>query len=152
MTKRILIFGATGTWGSGALLECLDHPEITEVTCILRRSSGRTHPKLRELLHSDFRDFSAISREFAGIDACFWALGSPSSGHTAEEFTRIEHGFVTAAAKALHAQSTQCRFVIVSGPGADRSETSRQLWARIKGRAEKTNAERERGMLRWPHA
>ncbi|UOA15849.1 MULTISPECIES: hypothetical protein [Sulfitobacter] len=31
MTKRILIFGTTGTVGSGALFECLDHPEITEV-------------------------------------------------------------------------------------------------------------------------
>lgn len=138
MTKRILIFGATGTVGSGALLECLDHPEITEVICVLRRSSGHTHPKLREILHSDFDDFSAIERKFAGIDACFWALGSPSSGHTVEEFTRIEHGFVSAAVKALYDESRQCRFVFVSGPSADRSEMSRQLWARIKGRAENT--------------
>lgn len=136
MTKRVMIFGATGTVGAGALLECLDHPGIDEVICVVRRASGRSHPKLTEVLHEDFLEFSPIAAAFRGLDGCFWAIGSPSSGKAARDYERITHDFVVAAARAIHAQSPQCRFVFVSGAGADETGTSRQLWARVKGRAE----------------
>lgn len=136
MSKRVMIFGATGTVGAGTLLECLDHPEIDEVICVLRRPNGREHPKLREVIHDDFMDFSSIAAEFGNIDGCFWAIGVPSSGRSEEEYTRITHDYTFAAAEVLREQSPQCCFVLISGAGADETENSRQMWARVKGRTE----------------
>ncbi|ULO20312.1 MULTISPECIES: hypothetical protein [unclassified Sulfitobacter] len=136
MKKCVLIFGATGTVGAGALLECLDHPEIGEVLCIVRRPTGRSHPKLREIIHRDFLDFATIASDMHDIDGCFWAVGTPSSGADEQAYIRVEHDYVAAAARALHKQSPQCCFVFGSGAGADETETSRQLWARVKGQAE----------------
>ncbi len=136
MTKRVLIFGATGTVGAGALLECLDHPEIGEVLCIVRRPTGRSHSKLREIIHGDFLDYASIAADLRDIDGCFWAVGTRSSGLSEQDYIRVEHDYVVAAARALHKQNPQCCFVFGSGTGADETENSRQLWARVKGRAE----------------
>jgi len=43
---KVIITGATGMVGKGVLLECLDHPDVTEVLVIGRRSTNETHPKL----------------------------------------------------------------------------------------------------------
>lgn len=139
MTKGVLIFGATGTVGAGTLLECLDHPDIGEVTCVVRRATGRVHPKLREILHEDFTDFSPLADEFRDVDGCFWAVGTRlADGHTQEAYTKITHDYAVAAARVLHDQSPGSCLVFVSANGADETGTSRQLWARVKGRAENT--------------
>jgi len=134
--KRVIIFGASGTVGRGALLECLDHPGITEVICVSRHPSEDKHPKLSELLHQDFTDFSSLQAEFNGIDGCLWAIGVPQTGYTEQQYTEITYHYAAAAVKALVAQSPQCCFVFISGAGADDTETSRTLWATVKGRAE----------------
>lgn len=133
---RIVIFGATGTVGAGALLECLDHPEITEVLCVLRKPTGRSHAKLRELIHQDFTDFSPLASEFRDVDGCLWAIGVPQTGRTEQQYTEITHDYAVAAAKTLYEQSPECCFVFISGAGADETETSRSMWARVKGRTE----------------
>ena len=46
---KILLFGATGMVGAGALLECLADPRVESVLAIGRSPTGRTHPKLREV-------------------------------------------------------------------------------------------------------
>lgn len=135
-TKRVVIFGATGTVGAGALLECLDHPGIAEVACVVRRPTERAHPKLSELLHDDFGDFSPLASELRSVDACLWAIGIPQTGRTEAQYTEVTHDYAVAAARALHEQSPECCFVFVSGAGADETETSRTMWARVKGRTE----------------
>lgn len=133
--KRVLIFGATGTVGGGTLLECLDHPGIGEVLCVLRRPTGRSDDKLKELIHEDFTDFSPLADAFQGVDACLWAVGVPSPGRTEEAYTKITHDYTLAAAKLLLSQSPACTFVFISGAGADASG-SRVMWARVKGKTE----------------
>lgn len=133
--KRVLIFGATGTVGAGALLECLDHPEVGEVLCVLRRPTGRSHEKLKELIHEDFLDFSPLAQEFNGVDACLWAIGVPSPGRTEAEYKKITHDYALAAAELLVKQSPGCCFVFISGAGA--GVDSRIMWARVKGMAER---------------
>ncbi len=135
-TKRVVIFGATGTLGAGALLECLDHPEFAEVVCVLRRPTGRSHPKLRELVHEDFSDFSSLASELRDIDGCLWAVGIPQAGLTEEQYTTITHDYAVAAARVLREQSPGCCFVFISGAGADETGTSRSMWARVKGKTE----------------
>lgn len=138
MTKpqRVVIFGATGTVGAGALLECLDCPAISEVLCVLRRPTGRTHEKLREIVHADFNDFSSLASELEGLDACFWCVGIPSSGLTEARYTEVTHDYTVAAARLLRQLNPELRFVFVSGAGADETEKGRTMWARVKGRAE----------------
>lgn len=135
-TKRIAIFGATGTVGAGALLECLDHPGVAEVVCVVRRPTGRSHQKLREVVHQDFTNFSSLASDLQGIDGCLWAIGIPQAGLTEQQYTEITHDFTVAAARVLFEQSPGCCFVFISGTGADETGTSRTMWARVKGKTE----------------
>ena len=67
---KVLLFGATGMIGQGVLRECLLDQRVSEVLVIGRSPFGQAHPKLRELLHADFFDYSAIEGELTGLDAC----------------------------------------------------------------------------------
>jgi len=60
--KRLVIVGATGMVGGYALRFALDHPAVSGVTVIGRRSLGISHPKLKEVLHPDFADCSALAK------------------------------------------------------------------------------------------
>ena len=123
---RILLFGSTGMVGQGVLRECLADPEVTEVISVVRAPTGRDHPRLREIVHADFTDFSTLGLD---ADACFWCLGVSSNGMTEADYTRITHEYTMAAAKALDPRTT---FIFVSGQGADGSA----MWARVKKRTE----------------
>jgi len=66
--------------GQGVLRECLLDPDVKRVLSIVRAPTGQRDPKLRELIHKDFFDFSAIEKELSGYDACFFCLGVSSAG------------------------------------------------------------------------
>lgn len=68
---KVIVTGATGMVGKGVLLECLDHPQVTQVLAIGRSSLGMSHPKLKELIHKDFLDFSTVKDQLVGFDACY---------------------------------------------------------------------------------
>ena len=57
---QAVIFGATGLAGSSVVDECLRHPEVNGVTVVTRRSTGKNHTKLTEIIHQDFLDYSSI--------------------------------------------------------------------------------------------
>jgi uncharacterized protein YbjT (DUF2867 family) len=60
---NVLLFGATGMVGQGVLRECLLDPDVQSVLSIGRGATGQWRPKLRELIHRDFLDFSPIESE-----------------------------------------------------------------------------------------
>ena len=133
---KVLLFGATGMVGQGVLRECLLDPGVESVVVIGRAATGQEHPKLREILHRDFTDFSAIEGQLAGFDACFFCLGISASGMTEEDYHRITYDFTMAAAEALARVSPQTTFLYVSGSGTDSTERGRWMWARVKGKTE----------------
>ena len=133
---NVILFGATGMVGSAALIECLDHPDVTRVLAIGRRSCGVSHGKLDELIHTDFLDYSGVQDRLTGYDACLFCLGVSSAGMSEEEYTRITYDFTMAAARALSALNPGLTFCYLSGQGADGSETGRIMWARVRGRLE----------------
>jgi uncharacterized protein YbjT (DUF2867 family) len=133
---KVIIFGATGMVGQGVLRECLLDETIEGVLAITRKPLGQTHAKLRELLHADFTDFSAIESELWGYDACFFCLGVSSVGMTEEAYHRITYDFAVAAGKALAQRNPGMTFIFVSGAGTDSTEGGRTMWARVKGKAE----------------
>jgi len=134
--KKVIITGATGMIGKGVLLECLDHNEINEVLTIGRTSIGMTHPKLKELMHGDFNNFTAIQDQLTGYDGCFFCLGVSASGLKEEQYRRITYGFTLALAKTLHNINAGMTFNYVSGEGTDSTENGRMMWARVKGKTE----------------
>src|SRR5579862_5985091 len=123
--------------GGGVLHECLADTGVQEVISIVRTPGTVRHPKLREIVHVDFMDFGAIaSKAFTRIDAAFFCLGVSSSGMSEADYTRVTSDITLAAAQALLQASPEATFVYVSGAGADSTERSRTMWARVRGRAE----------------
>ncbi len=133
---RVLLFGATGMVGQGVLRECLLNPDVESVVAVLRNATGQQHPKLHELPHGDFLDFSSIENQLSGFDACFFCLGVSSAGISEENYQRITYSFTLAAALVLVKLNPTMTFIYVSGAGADSSERGRSMWARVKGKTE----------------
>jgi uncharacterized protein YbjT (DUF2867 family) len=133
---KAILFGATGMVGQGVLRECLLDPDVTEVLSVGRSPSGVEHPKLREVLHDDFTDFSKIESQLAGYDACFFCLGVSSIGMDPERYRHLTYDVTMAAANTLVRLNPGMVFTYVTGKGTDQTETSRLGWARVKGKTE----------------
>jgi uncharacterized protein YbjT (DUF2867 family) len=133
---NVILFGATGMIGQGVLRECLLDPDVTRVLSVARSSTGQHDDKLRELLHEDFTNFSAVERELTGYDACFFCLGVSSAGMSEADYARVTYDFTLAAARLLAKANPEMTFIYVSGAGTDSSEKGRSMWARVKGRTE----------------
>ena len=122
--------------GKGVLLECLDHEAIGEVLVIGRNPVGMDHPKLKELIHQDFTDFSGVKDQLRDYDACFFCLGISAAGLKEAAYTRITYEFTMALARTLHENNPDMTFNYVSGQGTDSTEKGRMMWARVKGKTE----------------
>jgi uncharacterized protein YbjT (DUF2867 family) len=133
---RILIFGATGMVGQGVLRECLLDPGVSEVVTIGRSATGQSNPKLREIVHADLTDYTAIETQLTGFDACFFCLGIASAGMSEADYRRITYDITLAAARTLVRLNPAMVFVYVSGASTDSSEKGRWMWARVKGATE----------------
>jgi uncharacterized protein YbjT (DUF2867 family) len=133
---KVILFGATGMVGQGVLRECLLDPGVESVLAVVRSASGETNPKLRELLHEDFQDFSSVAEELAGYDACFFCLGVSSAGMKEADYRRVTYDLTLAAARVLLAKNPGMTFIYVSGAGTDSSAKGRSMWARVKGETE----------------
>jgi uncharacterized protein YbjT (DUF2867 family) len=134
--KKAIITGATGMVGKGVLLECLDHDSISEVLVIGRNPLGMKHPKLKELIHSDFTNFVEVKDQLLGYDTCFYCLGISAAGLKEEQYKRITYDFTLALAKTLFEINPKMTFNYLSGEGTDTSEKGRMMWARVKGKTE----------------
>jgi len=122
--------------GQGVLRECLLDPDVESVVSVGRGATGHYHPKLLELEHSNFLDFSAIENQLQGFDACFFCLGVSSAGMSEENYEQVTYGFTIAAARALVPLDPKMTFIYVSGAGTDSTEHGRSMWARVKGKTE----------------
>src|SRR5579859_4213908 len=86
---RIVIVGATGMVGGHALRYALDHLIVEHVTTIGRRKLGVSHPKLKEVVHRDFTDCSALADELSGQNAAVFCLGTYTGSVTDKELRAI---------------------------------------------------------------
>ena len=136
MKLRVILTGATGMVGEGVLLECLQNPAVQHVLVLTRKPTGRTHAKMTELLVPDLANLSTVESQLTGYNACFFCAGISSVGVSKEEYERITHDMTLTVAKTLGRLNPDLTFSYVSGVGTDSSGTSRQHWARVKGRTE----------------
>jgi uncharacterized protein YbjT (DUF2867 family) len=134
---KLVIVGATGMVGGYALRYALSHPGITRVTAIGRRELGVSHPKLKEVVHRDFADCSALADELSGQNAALFCLGTYTGAVSDQELRTITVDYTVEFARILRRSSPEAAFSFLSGSGADPTGRSRMAFARYKGEAEK---------------
>lgn len=133
---HVLLFGATGMIGHGALEACLRDPAVERLTVIGRRATGRVHPKLTEHVRADVADLSGLEAELRTADACLFSLGVSAGGLGEQRYTELTCDLTLSVARTLIGLNPGMTFVYVSGQGTDSSERGRMMWARVKGRTE----------------
>jgi uncharacterized protein YbjT (DUF2867 family) len=133
----IAIVGATGMVGGHALRYALEHPAVVRVTAIGRRKLGISHPKLKEVLHQDFADCSALAEPLSGQDAAVYCIGAYTGAVPDAVLRKITVDYTIEFARVLRGSSRDAAFSFLSGGGADPTGRSRIAYARYKGEAEK---------------
>jgi len=134
--KRLVIVGATGMVGGYALRYALENPAVGCVTSIGRRNLGISHQKLKEVLHPDFADCSALAGVLSDQDAAIFCLGAYTGALPDAEFRKITVDYTVEFARVLRGSSPSAAFSFLSGNGADQTGRSRMAFARYKGEAE----------------
>ncbi|HZJ52801.1 MAG TPA: epimerase [Myxococcaceae bacterium] len=129
---KVLLFGGTGMVGQSVLGACLRDDAVTEVVAIGRTPTGRTHPRLRELVRKDLFAVDVPDAELQGYAACFFCLGVSSAGMGEAEYTRLTYDLTLAWARALARVNPGMAFLYVSGVGTG----GKAMWAQVKGRTE----------------
>jgi hypothetical protein len=136
MKIKAIVTGVTGMVGEGVVHECLLHPDVEQVLVIGRKPCGMSHPKLKEIIHKDFFNFSAIASQLSGYNACFFCLGVSSVGLSEEEYMKMTHTLTLHVASTLSKLNPDMTFCYVSGAGTDSTEKGKMMWARVKGKTE----------------
>src|SRR5580700_2709111 len=134
--KRLVIVGATGMVGGYALRYALENPAVGCVTSIGRRNLGISHQKLKEVLHPDFADCSALAGVLSDQDAAIFCLGAYTGALPDAEFRKITVDYTVEFARVFRGSSPGAAFSFLSGNGADQTGRSRMAFARYKGEAE----------------
>lgn len=132
--NHVIITGSTGMVGEGVLIQCLNSPEINSILVINRKSCGYTHPKLKEIIHQDLFNFSAIENQLTGYNACFFCLGITSVGASDEVYYKMTYTLTMHIAETLSKLNENITFCYVSGSGTN--EKGRLNWQRVKGKTE----------------
>ena len=134
---KVVLFGATGMVGQDVLRECLLDPDVESVLAIVRNPSLPQHDKLREIVHQDIADLSAIEGRLSGYDACFFCLGVSAAWMKEGAYRRVTYDLTLSAARTLSKLNPTMSFIYVSGAGTDSTERGRLMWARVKGKTER---------------
>ena len=130
---RVLLFGGTGMVGQGVLRECLLDPRVEQVLSVVRHATGAASPKLTELGHENFYDWTSVEDQFNGFDACFFCLGVSAVGMTEADYRHVTYDLTLGVAEVLVRRHVKA-FIYVSGQGTN--EHGRAMWARVKGATE----------------
>lgn len=133
---KIIITGTTGMVGEGVLLACLQNDAVSEILSISRKPCFIQHPKLKELIVSDFRQVEKFTNQLVGFDACFYCAGISSVGLDEDKYTQITYDTTLHFAQTLLQLNPNMVFHFVSGSHTDSTEQGKVMWARVKGKTE----------------
>ena len=133
---RIIVTGGTGLVGEEVVRQAINEDRITSITAIVRKPMKLQHAKLQTVIHKDFMDYTGLEDLIASNDAFFWCLGISQSQVNKVEYEKITYDYTIAAAEKVLSTNPNMKFLFLSGAGADNSEKSSAIFARIKGKAE----------------
>ncbi|MDB5119885.1 MAG: epimerase [Sphingobacteriales bacterium] len=136
MTLRVIITGTTGMVGEGVLHECLNHTSVEQVLVINRKPGGVSHPKLKEIIHTDFFNFSPIEDQLSGYNTAFFCLGVSSVGMNETKYAHLTYDLTIHVAETILKKNPDMSITYVSGVGTDSTEKGSSMWARVKGKTE----------------
>ncbi len=120
--------------GEGVLHECLQHNSVEAILVIGRKSCGIVHSKLKEIIHKDFFNLSALQEQFTGYDGCLFCLGISSVGVKEEAYFENTYKLTLHFADTYLAVNPASVFCYISGAGTNASGNA--MWAKIKGQTE----------------
>jgi uncharacterized protein YbjT (DUF2867 family) len=130
--KAALVLGATGLVGGAVLNQLLDSSLFSPVATLLRRPSGRNHPRLLERV-TDFSNLDAI--DLPPLATVFCALGTTIKiAGSQEAFRRIDYELPLRLARWARVRGAR-HFLLVSSVGAD--PKSPNAYLRVKGELER---------------
>ena len=129
---RALIIGATGATGKDLVNVLLEDASYSEVVTFVRRPTGMTHLKLREVV-TDFDSLEAVSVDIKG-DVLFSLLGTTlKAAGSKEKQWHVDYEIPARFAEIAKANGVSS-IVLLSAYGA--SANSRIFYSRIKGTLE----------------
>ena len=106
-------------------------PPVGSVTSIGRRKLGISHPKLKEVLHQDFADCSALAETLSGQDAAVFCLGTYTGAVSDAELRTITVDYTIEFARVLRGSSPDADVLILErewrGPDGTKSDSVRTL-------------------------
>lgn len=130
--KTALVIGATGLVGKELVGQLLEDGRFGRVLVFVRRTTGRTHPKLEEHL-VDFNNPGSW-RDLVRGDVLFSAMGTTIKKAGSQEAQyKIDYTYQYEAARAA-AENGVPTYVLVSSAGAN--ARSRIFYSRMKGELE----------------
>ena len=133
---KILITGASGLIGSAVVQAALANQEVTELILAVRHPLPGTDPRISLVLVKDFLQTKDLTESIRKADALIWCLGISQTQVSRSDYEKITYDFTVAMIRACLENNPAIRFVFVSGDGADRTEKSRTLFKKLKGKAE----------------
>ncbi len=133
MTKKAILFGASGFVGSYLLGELLKNADYEKVTIVVRKNLNISHPKLITLV-GDYRSLPDLKVDMVA-DEIFIALGTTKeTTPNKDEYYQIDHDYPVLAAKIARQNGTTSVFVITAvGPNAN----SNIFYIKTKGEVER---------------
>ena len=133
---KVLITGATGMVGRSVLLECLEDNAVEKVYLLSRKSIEFLHPKIVEILISDFEKLTKDDFLDISLDACFHCMGISSVGQSEAAFSKVTYEATKVLMDVMFEVNPSMVVTYVSGIGTDTSEKGKVMWARVKGKTE----------------
>lgn len=133
---KAIITGSTGMIGKLILNKCLQSANIQQVVSLVRRPTVQMHAKLTEVVVDNFEDYSNHETVFEGVDIAFFCLGAYTGQVSNDALKTITVNYAVAFAAVVAKYSPNATFCLLSGAGADRTETSKTPFALYKGMAE----------------
>lgn len=136
LCMKIIVTGATGLIGAEVLRQAITDDSITEVFALVRSQPEVTNPKIKVVLHNDFLDYTGLEEIFKEAGSLVWCLGISQTQVSKKKYEEITFDYTKACIDFCSTTNPSLRFVFVSGDGADRTEKSRTIFKRLKGKAE----------------
>ena len=131
--KKAIIFGASGLVGSHVLDLLLEHPAYDRVTIVVRKDTGKKHPKLVTLI-GDYNSLPALKEQLTG-DELYLALGTTKEKTPDKQlYYQVDHDYPVLAASIAKENGVKSVF-LVSAVGSN--VKSGVFYVRMKGETER---------------
>jgi uncharacterized protein YbjT (DUF2867 family) len=132
MSYRVILVGASGLIGSNLLSELIQSEAITEILLLVRKSTGISNPKIKELI-LNFDELNSYSSEIQG-DIMYSCLGTTTrETPDSKLYKKIDLEYPLNLAK-LGVKNGVSQFHIISSLGADPESSNSYL--KLKGELE----------------